>query len=170
MFQLLFTIALKFGICLYNVKKYSQQYIKNINKNIFNNFLITESRRTRTHLFQKLPSPAPAPAPAPESRNAPVLHSLRTTWHLYMSLSSPRKFIKACSWSFVFKHYLSFFFFFFPFSYFFPKKKIYFLNNKKNLNGTRLYVYFVRNCKRMNYDKVLFHVFFFLFDLFLIYL
>ena len=47
--------------------------IENINKNIFNNFLIAESRRTRTrtHLFQKLPSPAPAP----ESRNAPVLHS-----------------------------------------------------------------------------------------------
>ena len=43
-------------------------------KNIFNNFLIAESCRTRTHLFQKLPSPAPAPAPAPESRNAPVLH------------------------------------------------------------------------------------------------
>ena len=80
MFQLLFTIALKFGIYLYNVKKYSQQYIKNINKNIFNNFLIAESRRTRirTLLFQKLPSPAPAPAPAPapESRNAPVLHRL----------------------------------------------------------------------------------------------
>ena len=45
-------------------------------KNIFNNFLIAESCRTRTHFFQKLPSPtpAPAPAPAPESRNAPVLH------------------------------------------------------------------------------------------------
>ena len=41
-----------------------------MNKNIFNNLLIAESRRTRTHLFQKLPSPAPAP----ESRNAPVLH------------------------------------------------------------------------------------------------
>ena len=39
-------------------------------KNIFNNFLIAESCRTRTHLFQKLPSPAPAP----ESWNAPVLH------------------------------------------------------------------------------------------------
>ena len=51
-------------------------------KNIFNNFLITESCRTHTHLFQKLPSPAPtpapAPAPAPKSRNAPVLHS---PWH-----------------------------------------------------------------------------------------
>ena len=67
MFQLLSTIALKFGICLYNVKKYAQQYIKNINKNIFNNFLIAESRRTRTHLFQKLLSPAPAPAPTPKS-------------------------------------------------------------------------------------------------------
>ena len=47
-------------------------------KNIFNNFLIAESCRTRTHLFQKLSSPAPAP----ESRNAPVLHrtsSLRNT-------------------------------------------------------------------------------------------
>ena len=43
-------------------------------KNIFNNFLIAESCRTRTHFFQKLPSPAPAPAP--ESRNAPVLHSV----------------------------------------------------------------------------------------------
>ena len=42
-------------------------------KNIFNNFLIAESCRTRTHLFPKLLSPAPAPAP--ESRNAPVLHS-----------------------------------------------------------------------------------------------
>ena len=39
-------------------------------KNNFNNFLIAESHRTRTHLFKKLPSPAPAP----ESRNAPVLH------------------------------------------------------------------------------------------------
>ena len=45
-------------------------------KNIFNNFLIAESCRTCTHLFQKLPSPAPAPAPAPKSRNAPVLHRL----------------------------------------------------------------------------------------------
>ena len=50
-------------------------YIKYINKNIFNNFLIAESRRTRTHLFKKLPNPAPAPAP--ESRNAPVLHSIQ---------------------------------------------------------------------------------------------
>ena len=78
MFYLLSTIALKFSIYLYNVKKYALQYIKNINKNIFNNFLIAKSRRTRTHLFKKLPSPAPvpapAPAPAPESRNAPVLH------------------------------------------------------------------------------------------------
>ena len=41
-----------------------------MNKNIFNNFLIAESCRTRTHLFQKLPSPAP------ESRNAPMLHRL----------------------------------------------------------------------------------------------
>ena len=73
MFQLLFTIAFKFGICLYNVKKYAQQYIKNINKNIFNNFLIAESRRTRTQLFKKLLSPAPAP----KSRNAPVLHRCR---------------------------------------------------------------------------------------------
>ena len=77
MFQLLSIIALKFGIYLYNVKKYAQQYIKNINKNIFNKFLIVESRRTRTHLFQKSPAPtlAPAPAPAPECQNAPVLHS-----------------------------------------------------------------------------------------------
>ena len=37
MFQSLSTIALKFGIYLYNVKKNTQQYIKNINKNIFNN-------------------------------------------------------------------------------------------------------------------------------------
>ena len=42
-------------------------------KNIFNNFLIAESCRTRTHLFQKLPSPAPTP----ESRNTPVLHRNR---------------------------------------------------------------------------------------------
>ena len=75
MFQLLSTITLKFGICLYNVKKYAQQYIKNINNNFFNNFLITESRCTRTHLFQKLPSLAPASSP--EFRNAPVLHSKR---------------------------------------------------------------------------------------------
>ena len=84
MFQLLSTIALKFGICLYNVKKYAQQYIKNINRNIFNNFLIAESRRTRTHFFQKLPSlaPAPSPAPAPASQNAPVLHSSSDVWNL----------------------------------------------------------------------------------------
>ena len=44
-------------------------------KNIFNNFLIAESCRTRTHLFHKLPSPAPAP----ESRNAPVLHRIFMT-------------------------------------------------------------------------------------------
>ena len=43
---------------------------RKLNKNIFNNFLIAESRRTCTHLFQKLSSPAPAS----ESRNAPVLH------------------------------------------------------------------------------------------------
>ena len=51
-------------------------------KNIFNNFLIAESCRSCTHLFQKLPSPAPAPAPAPapESRNAPVLHSATPTY------------------------------------------------------------------------------------------
>ena len=63
MFQLLSTITLKFGICLYNVKLYAQQYIKNINKNIFNNFLITTPRCTHTLLFQKLLSPAPALAP-----------------------------------------------------------------------------------------------------------
>ena len=68
MFQLLSTIVLKFGICLYNVKKYVQQYIKNI----FNNFLITTPHRTRTLLFQKLRSLASAPAP--ESGNAPMLH------------------------------------------------------------------------------------------------
>ena len=48
---------------------------RKLNKNIFNNFLIAEFRRTRTHLFQKLSSPAPAP----ESRNAPVLHSLQSS-------------------------------------------------------------------------------------------
>ena len=48
---------------------------RNINKNIFNNFLITESRRTHTLLFQKLSSPKPVP----ESRNAPVLHSWQTS-------------------------------------------------------------------------------------------
>ena len=49
-------------------------------KNIFNNFLIAESCRTCTHLFQKLPSPAPAP----ESRNAPVLHrfTFSRAWNL----------------------------------------------------------------------------------------
>ena len=46
--------------------------LKNINKNIFNNFLIAKSRHTSTHLFPKLPSLAPTPAP--KSRNAPVLH------------------------------------------------------------------------------------------------
>ena len=46
--------------------------LKKYCKNIFNNFLIVESRRTHTHLFQKLPSPAPAPTP--KSQNAPVLH------------------------------------------------------------------------------------------------
>ena len=54
------------------MKKYALQYIENINKNIFNNFLITAPRLTRTLLFQKLPSSAPAP----ESGNAPVLHRL----------------------------------------------------------------------------------------------
>ena len=39
-------IALKFGICLYNVKNYTQQYIENKNKNIFNSFLIVASRYT----------------------------------------------------------------------------------------------------------------------------
>ena len=43
---------------------------RKINQNIFNNFLIAESRCTGTHLFQKLPSLAPAP----ESRNASMLH------------------------------------------------------------------------------------------------
>ena len=50
--------------------------LSNIYKNIFNNFLIAKSRRTRTHLFQKLPSPAPVPAPALESRNAHMLHRI----------------------------------------------------------------------------------------------
>ena len=65
-------IALKFGICLYNVKKYAQQYIENINKNIFNYLLITAPRRTCTLLFQKFPTPAPTPA----SRNTTMLHSV----------------------------------------------------------------------------------------------
>ena len=63
-------------------------YIKILNslyKNIFNNFLIAESCRTRTHLFQKLPSPAPVPAPTPESRNALVLH--RWVWLNFSVLS-----------------------------------------------------------------------------------
>ena len=47
--------------------------LSNIYKNIFNNFLIAKSRRTRTLLFQKLPSPASASAP--KSRNAPVLYN-----------------------------------------------------------------------------------------------
>ena len=56
--------------------RHSNVFFKNIlivkiyKKNIFNNFLIVESRRTCTLLFQKLPSPALAP----ESWNAPVLH------------------------------------------------------------------------------------------------
>ena len=50
MFQLLSTITLKFGICLYNVKNYAQQCIENINKNIFNNFLMAAPRRTRTRI------------------------------------------------------------------------------------------------------------------------
>ena len=45
-------------------------YIENINKNVFNNFLITAPRHTL--LFQKLLSPSLAPAP--ESENAPVFH------------------------------------------------------------------------------------------------
>ena len=51
---------------------------RKINKNIFNDFLIAESRCTRTHLFQKLPSLAPAP----ESRNASVLHRFLFTWKI----------------------------------------------------------------------------------------
>ena len=63
--------------------------MENINKNIFNNFLITESRRTRAHFFQKLPSPAPAP----ESRNAPVLHSYKLASFL-LSANTVSKVLK----------------------------------------------------------------------------
>ena len=45
-------------------------YIENINKNVFNNLLITAPRHIL--LFQKLLSPSLAPAP--ESENAPVFH------------------------------------------------------------------------------------------------
>ena len=74
---------LAFFFLFFCESRHSNVFFKNIlivkiyrklNKNIFNNFLIAESRRIRTHLFQKLSSSAPAPAPAPESRNAPVLH------------------------------------------------------------------------------------------------
>ena len=47
--------------------------LKKYCKNIFNNFLIVESCRTHTHIFQKFPSPAPAP----KSRNTLVLHSIK---------------------------------------------------------------------------------------------
>ena len=73
---------LAFFFLFFCESRHSNVFFKNIlivkiyrklNKNIFNNFLIAEFRRTRTHLFQKLPSPAP------ESRNAPVLHSLQSS-------------------------------------------------------------------------------------------
>ena len=67
-------VIYRFSICLYNVKRCTQKYIENKNKNILNNFLIAAFRRTRTLLFQNLPSPTPAPAPTLESENAPVLH------------------------------------------------------------------------------------------------
>ena len=78
---------------------------RKLNKNIFNNFLIAESRRTHTNLFQKLPSPAPAPAtaPEPESRNAPVLHSwipshigyndMRSSHCVQLEMQTPRSWL-----------------------------------------------------------------------------
>ena len=59
------------GLATSYIKKHAQQYIKYINKNILNNFLIAAPCHTRTLFFQKLPSFAPAP----ESRKAPMLHS-----------------------------------------------------------------------------------------------
>ena len=74
--------------------------MSDINKNIFNNFLVTAPRRTYTLLFQKLlsPAPAPTPSPSPESGNAPVLHRSKlgqthpTRHPDLMNLLIPRKF------------------------------------------------------------------------------
>ena len=73
---------MSFFIYYYYIKKHAEQYIKYINKNIFNNFLIVASC---TLFFQKLPNPAPVPAP--ESENAPMLHICKgRTGFLYMFL------------------------------------------------------------------------------------
>ena len=74
--------------------------MSDINKNIFNNFLIATPCRTYTLLFQKLPSPAsaPTPAPSPESENAPMLHRSKlgqthpTRHPDLMNLLIPKKF------------------------------------------------------------------------------
>ena len=55
------------------MKKYAQQYIENINKNIFYNLLINVSLHTCTLLFQKFPSHCIAPSLAPEPESTPML-------------------------------------------------------------------------------------------------
>ena len=60
----MFSITLKLVYVYYYIKRYAQQYIENLNKNI----LIAASYCTRTLLFKKLPSPAP------EFKSTPVLH------------------------------------------------------------------------------------------------
>ena len=51
-------------------------HIKSINKNIFNNFLITTPRHIHTLLFKKLLSPASTSTPAPKSEFALMLDTL----------------------------------------------------------------------------------------------
>ena len=76
-YYLLLLLNLIFVYIMWKTKSMLNNILNIYCKNIFNNFLIAESCRTRTHLFQKLQSPAPAPAP--ESWNAPVLHSPRVS-------------------------------------------------------------------------------------------
>ena len=75
-YYLLLLLNFVFVYIMWKIKSMLSNILNIYCKNIFNNFLITESCRTCTHLFQKLLSStlAPTPAPAPESRNAPMLH------------------------------------------------------------------------------------------------
>ena len=71
--RMLFCMLSKDVVCMLSQSKnifLLLKYIENINKNIFNNFLIAAPCHTCTLFFQKLSSPASAP----ESGNAPVLH------------------------------------------------------------------------------------------------